>query len=30
MLIDTLKTLFTRDLNRLKNEIELYQSEAVI
>ena len=28
MLKDTLKELFTRDLNRLKKEIEAYQSEA--
>jgi uncharacterized damage-inducible protein DinB len=27
MMIDTLKTLFTRDLNRLKSEIEHYQKE---
>lgn len=27
MLIETLRTLFTRDLNRLHNEIELYQHE---
>ena len=30
MLIQTLKILFNRDLNRLKNEIELYQNEAEI
>ena len=28
MLIQTLKLLFTRDLNRLKNEIEQYQHEG--
>ena len=27
MLIETLKTLFNRDLTRLKNEIELYKNE---
>ena len=27
MLIETLKTLFTRDLNKLKDEISLYQKE---
>ena len=27
MLIETLKTLFNRDLNRLRNEIELYKDE---
>ena len=27
MLIDTLKTLFSRDLNRLRNEIEQYSNE---
>lgn len=27
MLIETLKSLFTRDLNRLRNEIELYTKE---
>ena len=27
MLIDTLKTLFSRDLNRLRNEIEQYENE---
>lgn len=30
MLADTLKTLFNRDLNQLKKEIELYQSESDI
>ena len=30
MLIQTLKLLFNRDLNRLKNEIELYQNESDI
>lgn len=30
MLIETLKTLFKRDLNKLKAEIELYQDEANI
>jgi uncharacterized damage-inducible protein DinB len=30
MLIDVLKTLFDRDLNRLKQEIELYQNENEI
>ena len=30
MIIDTLKTLFNRDLNRLITEIELYNSEADI
>jgi uncharacterized damage-inducible protein DinB len=30
MLIETLKALFTRDLNRLKTEIEQYNSEADI
>ena len=30
MLIQTLKILFNRDLNRLKNELELYQNEADI
>ena len=30
MLIQTLQSLFNRDLNRLKKEIELYQSEEVI
>ena len=28
MLIDTLKTLFNRDLNKLKSEIESYKNEA--
>lgn len=27
MLIETLKTVFTRDLNKLRNEIELYEKE---
>src|SRR5687768_7934597 len=27
MLIKTLKSLFTRDLNRLRNEIEMYKKE---
>lgn len=27
MIIETLKSLFTRDLNRLRNEIELYKNE---
>ena len=27
MIVETLKTLFSRDLNRLKKEIELYQNE---
>lgn len=27
MLMETLKSLFTRDLNRLRNEIELYKKE---
>ena len=30
MLVETLKTLYTRDLNRLKQEISLYKSEPVI
>lgn len=30
MLTETLETLFTRDLNRLKKEIELYQDEKSI
>ena len=30
MLIETLKTLFTRDLNRLRAEIELYKKEETI
>jgi uncharacterized damage-inducible protein DinB len=30
MLVTPLKTLFNRDLNRLKKEIELYQNEKVI
>lgn len=30
MLIETLKTLFNRDLNKLKKEIELYQTEEAI
>lgn len=30
MLIETLKSLFNRDLNRLKSEIELYQNESQI
>ena len=30
MLIDTLKTLFLRDLGRLKTELESYRNEAVI
>lgn len=30
MIIDTLRKLFTRDLNRLKTEIELYKNEADI
>ncbi|MFV8326497.1 DUF1572 family protein [Flavobacterium sp. ZS1P14] len=30
MLIETLKSLFNRDLNRLKAEIELYQNESQI
>lgn len=28
MIIETLKTLFTRDLNRLRKEVELYHDEA--
>jgi hypothetical protein len=30
MLIETLRTLFNRDLNQLKKEIELYQNETDI
>ncbi len=30
MLIDTLKLIFTRDLNRLRNEIELYKKEETL
>jgi hypothetical protein len=30
MLIEVLKTLFNRDLDRLKDEIELYQNENEI
>lgn len=30
MLLETLKILFKRDLNKLKNELELYQSDAEI
>lgn len=30
MLIETLRTLFNRDLNKLKKEIELYQNETDI
>ena len=30
MLIETLRTLYTRDLNRLKQEISLYKSEPAI
>jgi hypothetical protein len=30
MIIETLKTLFSRDLNRLKKEIESYQNESAI
>jgi hypothetical protein len=30
MVIETLKTLFNRDLNKLRNEIELYQNEKTI
>jgi uncharacterized damage-inducible protein DinB len=30
MIVQTLKTIFKRDLNRLKQEIELYQSESQI
>lgn len=30
MLVETLKMLFNRDLNRLKSEIELYQNESDI
>lgn len=30
MVIEVLKTLFNRDLNRLKDEIELYQNESEI
>jgi len=30
MLLETLKTLFERDLNKLRNEIELYSSEENI
>ncbi|KIA86181.1 DUF1572 family protein [Flavobacterium sp. AED] len=30
MLIETLKSLFDRDLNKLKSEIELYQNESEI
>ena len=30
MLIKTLKSLFDRDLNKLKSEIELYQNESEI
>jgi hypothetical protein len=30
MILQTLKTIFKRDLNRLKQEIELYQNESQI
>jgi hypothetical protein len=30
MIVQTLKTIFKRDLNRLKQEIELYQNESQI
>ena len=30
MLIETLELLFTRDLNKLRTEIELYKNEANI
>ena len=30
MLTETLKTLFNRDLNKLKKEIELYQNETML
>ncbi|WP_343707814.1 DinB family protein [Flavobacterium sp.] len=30
MILETLKTLFNRDLNKLKSEIELYQNESSI
>lgn len=30
MIVETLKTLFVRDLNRLYNEIQLYKNEAAI
>ncbi|ARS42573.1 DinB superfamily protein [Sphingobacteriaceae bacterium GW460-11-11-14-LB5] len=30
MLTETLKSLFTRDLNKLKSEIELYKNEATL
>ena len=30
MLVQTLKTLFSRDLERLKKEIDLYQNEEII
>lgn len=30
MLVETLKTLFIRDLNRLKSEIEAYQNDTTI
>lgn len=30
MIINTLKTLFNRDLNQLKVEIDLYQNESII
>lgn len=30
MLIDTLKTIFKRDLNKLKTEIDLYHDETII
>ena len=30
MLVETLKALFNRDLNRLRKEIELYQTEEII
>ncbi len=30
MIIETLKTLYTRDLNKLKSEIEAYKSEETI
>ncbi|SEA28225.1 Protein of unknown function [Flavobacterium gillisiae] len=30
MILQTLKTIFNRDLNRLKQEIELYQNESQI
>lgn len=30
MIINTLKTIFNRDLNKLKLEIELYQNESLI